>query len=556
MHANHAPPDDTPWDDRLLPEQRAAASHGAGHARLLAGPGTGKTLTLTRRIVYLITQEGVDPNHIVALTFTRAAAHELRTRVEKAVGGNRMPRISTLHSFALSQLLRKSNRLDALPEPLRIADNWEERNIVKEDLKMLIGKSRIEEVHNLFLRLAADWESLGAEIPGWSKGFPDPKFLGAWREHRGVYGYVLRSELVYQLKRAFERTTDLKIDGSPRHLLVDEYQDLNRCDLAVVHRLAELGADVFAAGDDDQSIYGFRMAHPDGIRNFVDDYTDAESYVLSICMRCDRSILAQGTFVARQDRRRTEKDLTPRRDAGEGEVAVLKFPSQIEEATGVAQICSSLIKTGNVPPHEILILLRGDRRGVFSKVLAEALTSANVPVAVGTSDDDILDQRTGRQVLAILRLLVEPQDDLAWRTLLQLRSTNGIGDEAQAQIYDLACDQAWRYAETLHRVRDDPALVRRFGTAIETEVAHISTMLETIAGAHPISAPLDRDAVDMLLTSVISSVGGMQSDTDEIREYVLSAYRAPTELRLADIIRQLKAPDKSIRRARPGRSTS
>lgn len=274
-----------PWDDGLSPEQRSAAGYVGTHARLLAGPGTGKTRCLTRRICFLIEDRNVEPEQICALTFTRAAAHELRRRVESEVGKERVPRISTLHSFALRQLLRNAARVPSLPQPLRIADDWEERHIILEDLKALLSLSSIDEARRLLNVLSADWQGLTADKAAWDQRFPYPAFLGAWREHREIYGYVLRAELVYQLKRALEQYGDFSLDGPPAHLLVDEYQDLNRCDLAVVKAIRDRGAEVYVAGDDDQSIYGFRMAHPEGIRRFPQDYGGARELVLEVCKR-------------------------------------------------------------------------------------------------------------------------------------------------------------------------------------------------------------------------------------------------------------------------------
>ena len=123
------------WDDNLLKEQKTAASHTGNHARLLAGPGTGKTLTLTRHICFLVVERNLSPDTILAITFTRAAARELRQRVAAELGEKRSPRISTLHSFALQQLLKNATKITDLPQPLRIADDWEERNTVLPDLK-------------------------------------------------------------------------------------------------------------------------------------------------------------------------------------------------------------------------------------------------------------------------------------------------------------------------------------------------------------------------------------------------------------------------------------
>jgi DNA helicase-2/ATP-dependent DNA helicase PcrA len=164
-----------PWNDNLLTQQITAASHTGHHGRLLAGPGTGKTLVLTRRVVYLINERHVAPNEIVALTFTRAAARELRHRITIELGLDPTPRVSTLHSFALRQLLRNSHRITTLPQPLRIADDWEERHIILENLKSTLGHNRISQTKELFSRLASDWESLAADEPNWAPDLPPKK---------------------------------------------------------------------------------------------------------------------------------------------------------------------------------------------------------------------------------------------------------------------------------------------------------------------------------------------------------------------------------------------
>ena len=216
------------WDDGLLPEQRAAAVHTGTHARMLAGPGTGKTRTLTRHICFLIAEKNASPDAVLAITFTRAAARELRQRVERELGNDRSPRISTLHSFALRQLLRNSAISSKLPQPLRIADDWEEQKIVLRDLKSLLELGSVSCAGDLLNQLSSDWQSLTAEEEDWERRFPNPKFLSAWREHRRVYGYTLRTELVYQLKKTLEQRGDFELDSSIGQLLVDEYQDLNR----------------------------------------------------------------------------------------------------------------------------------------------------------------------------------------------------------------------------------------------------------------------------------------------------------------------------------------
>ena len=433
------------WDDNLLPEQRTAARHAGSHARLLAGPGTGKTLTLTRHVCFLVSELSVPVEDILAVTFTRAAARELRQRVERELGMENCPRISTLHSFALRQLMRHSRLITELPQPLRIADNWEERSVILEDIKRLLDLRKISDARDLLNELSSDWQTLTADEAEWDRRFPNPRFLGAWREHRQIYGYTLRAELVYQLKKALETRGDFELERSLRHLLVDEYQDLNRCDLAVVREIVSRNVELFVAGDDDQSIYGFRKAHPEGIRRFPREYTGSDDMSLQICKRCDRDILDIGLFVARQDPRRIEKIISPEPGRGDGEVSVLRFANQTTEADGIAGLCFHLIEHHGLCPSDILILLRSDHNGAFSDLLREKIRHANIPISARTETGGPFDDGDGRAFLAFMRLATSREDNLAWRSLLQVWC-NGIGPAAIDTIYDIARSRGQTFA--------------------------------------------------------------------------------------------------------------
>jgi len=465
------------WDENLLDDQKKAASHIGSHTRLLAGPGTGKTLTLTRRVAYLVTEKGIPPNQILVVTFTRTAAFELRNRIAEILESqqNELPRVSTLHSFALRQLLRNSNLIESIPRPLRIADDWEERNIILEDLKTILGYN-LKTVRKRFNLLSADWQTLDVDKEGWQNQFIDPQFLGAWRQHREVFGYTLRSELVYQLKRALEQTEEFSLESDYLYLLVDEYQDLNRCDLAVIHALRDKGIEIFGAGDDDQSIYGFRYANPEGIRRFDRDYIPSSSLILKTCVRCDRRIINLFSFVANLDPTRLEKPLKPRNDAGEGEVHILRFVNQQSESKGVATICKYLLDRKGYVPNDILILMRSDRNGVFSSVIREALESMDVPVAVRVGGTP-LDTTDGRIFLSVLRLLADDNDSLALRTLLILRD-NRIGKASYSALYNLAHNNAETFSKTVRRVMKEPGLIPRLGGRIAGEMQEIQNILD------------------------------------------------------------------------------
>ena len=456
-------------------DQNIAASHVGSHARLLAGPGTGKTTTLTKRVRSLIIEKRIDPHNIVVLTFTRAAAHNLRQEISKELSEYEIniPYISTLHSFALRQLLKNLEIVDRLPLPLRIADDYEERWIIQEDIKDILGLNLIKDVEDKFNRLSSDWQSLKADEEDWERRYPDPQFLGAWQEHRGVFGYTLRSELVYQLKRALEQKPDFHIDEPINHLLVDEYQDLNRCDLALIKVITERGAELFCAGDDDQSIYGFRGADPEGIRRFPEDYVPSTLLELEYCRRCDRKIIDLACFVANLDPRRIPKPLNPMDDAEEGEVRILYFKNQMEEANGVARLCHYLYEQG-YEPGKIMILIRSDRYGAFSNPLKDALDVQEVPVAV--KSDSPLDTDKGRELFAILKLSIDLDDHLAWRTLLQLRN-NGIGEKSLSDIYDLARRDGIRFYGALCRIESSPELFPKFGRRVLDELEEIRKLV-------------------------------------------------------------------------------
>ena len=534
------------WDDNLLPDQKTAAAHAGTHARLLAGPGTGKTLTLTRRICFLVTESNISAKSIRALTFTRAAAGELRQRVAKELGEDQSPRISTLHSFALRQLLKNATKITDLPQPLRIADDWEERNIVLEDLKALLSLPRIEHASDLLNGLSADWQSLTADEADWERRLPDPRFLGAWREHRQVYGYTLRAELVYQLKKALEQRGDFELEGPIEYLLVDEYQDLNRCDLAVVQQVVSRGVELFIAGDDDQSIYGFRKAHPEGIRRFTNDYSDATELELEICKRCDRRILELGLFVARQDPRRIEKVIRPESGRKEGDVALLRFASQNAEAKGIACLCNYLVARHELKPNEILILLRSDRNGVFSRPIRERLERAGIPVAAATDTTDALDGTGGRAFLAFLRIAVRNEDSLAWRTLLQVWC-DGIGKGAIGAVYNLSRSRGENFAQTVMSVHaDNDILPTNHRSRLSKAVSDVLCQLNVLFPGDSSEKYQTRDEMMCVVRSAAESIITDEEEQCRILSKIEQAAEASESTSIEELVRAIEVENDDI----------
>ncbi len=475
----------------LTPDQAKASQHVGTHARLLAGPGTGKTKTMTNRVLSLVLKHNVDPNSILILTFTRLAAAQLREEVGKILAslGKGLPHIATLHSFALKQILHNSGKLDALPSPVRIADDWEERHIIQEDLKRVVKAKEIGDIQTLIQQLSTDWETLRADEQSWEKQFPNAQFIGAWRQHRSIYGYTLRAELVYQLKRALNQSRDFTLDNEYKHVLIDEYQDLNACDLAIVHELSKRKSELFVAGDDDQSIYGFRYADPVGIRQFAEIFPGTEKLALEICFRCDKNILAAATFVADLDVKRLPKPTRVRDNAEDGSVRLLNFENQDQETAFIAAEISNLITKEGVNPGGITILLRGDKNGVMSKPLVQVLTNKGIKVSTPV-ESELGDSRGYRIALSYLRLLDDPSDGLAQRTLLQ-ESRNGIGETALQAMLTIAFDKNQRFSETLAQILKDPSALEKFGKRIAEFWMDVSSKLDQIRQLDDLPTQLD-----------------------------------------------------------------
>jgi DNA helicase-2/ATP-dependent DNA helicase PcrA len=505
------------WRTGLSPDQVAAARHKGRHGRLLAGPGTGKTKTLVHRALALIAEHGVLPSEILVLTFTRVAAYQLRQQLESVLGpiGKGSPYVSTLHSFALRQLVRNASRIHLLPEPFRIADDWEERYIIQEDLKLdlsnhlstiLAEKTRpIDKIRYLFNWLSADWETLRVDLDEGHRFCRDAKFLGAWRQHRETFGYAMRAELVYQLKKALAQNPNFELESGFKHVLVDEYQDLNSCDLAIIDELARMEIELFVAGDDDQSIYGFRYADPVGIRIFPDKY-GAEKLDLEICWRCDKSILELGEFVANLDYQRLPKKTRPREDSSEGEVHLQCYSNQDYEASGVAEQCKRLLAQRR--DASILVLLRSDHQGRMSKPLMDALAREQVPVVVRT-EESLLDTSGGRKVLSLLRLINDPMDSLAWYSMLLL--AQGIGVQTQRAVRQLAKDAGCTYSKALGIIHDGASTPGVNRKKLLSEVARIQRLLEQFGGS---AEPL-RDQVHSVIGALVSDA----QQQEQLEEY-------------------------------------
>jgi len=521
------------WDDCLTPEQREVTKYIDTNACLLAGPGTGKTRCITQRVVYLIQELGVRPEEILILTFTRKAAAELRERVTKALGPVNGTNIFTLHSYALTQLLKNSSS-HSLPKPLRIADDYEEKEIIVKDLMRILNwdndlvKTKLDD-------MSSDWELLGCSD---TERKPDPKFISAWNTHRELFGYTLRSELVYQLHKAF---TENSIQPEAfKHIIVDEYQDLNACDLNVIKSLASKGAILFAAGDDDQSIYSFRNADPNGIRTFTDEYPGSVEKILEECIRSAPEILQMGEYIIKQDLARRDKRTFTNRQSIDESVKVLWFGNQRSEAKYVSNLCSWLVHENGELPKEIIILLRNNRNNYFSKPLIDEITRLEVPVMETTNLTEIFNvpsslpsdqKKLGRIFLSYLRLLHNSEDRLAWRSLFELEK-NRIGLDTISEITKYSVENGLDFYQTLKLIESGSGKYAQYKGKVSRFIESVEKVLKEHTEDPSIST---KEMVYNLASRVIQN----ENVRNRVLEALYSCYDIEANPNLEDLLKNI-----------------
>ena len=420
--------------------QRQAAHNGSSSLRLIAGPGTGKSSSIKQRVAWLLSN-GQNPKRIFAVSFTRASAKDLELGIDSyclSRGYQESSVVSTLHALAL-RLLSKANRLNRYPATPLIIDDWELENIF--DLEFHKSYPPPDKDRRKAIRAfhEAYWSTGNHNPPSYLP--PDPAITAAEQaafnaihlSRSLLYSCVLPGEIVRQCVTEIASgmiapATLLDIE----HLIVDEFQDLNPMDQELVDGIINDGANVFIAGDDDQSIYSFRHAYPSSIQQFSTTYPATTSFTLNECFRCMPEIMNTANTLIENfsSPQRIPKDMKAlfRHCApnARGTVKRWRFVDSRAEARAIAESCSRLITAG-VPARAILILL--SKKALMIE-LGPALESAGVafdPI----EQEHYRDTKAGRFVYALLRIVAKPNDYLAHRTILGIKPGVGINTAHQ-----------------------------------------------------------------------------------------------------------------------------
>ncbi|MFK4225141.1 DNA helicase PcrA [Streptomyces sp. NPDC019890] len=498
--------------DGLNEQQRAAVVHTGSPLLIVAGAGSGKTRVLTHRIAYLLGTRSVHPGQILAITFTNKAAGEMKERVEQLVGprANAMW-VMTFHSACVRILRRESKRL-GFTSSFSIYDAADSKRLmalVCRDLdldpKKFPPKSFSAKISNLKNELI-DEETFADQVGGTSQaegsggGF-EKTLAEAYR----MYQARLREANALDFDDIIMTTVHL-LQAFPdvaehyqrrfRHVLVDEYQDTNHAQYTLVRELVGTGqedlppAELCVVGDADQSIYAFRGATIRNILQFEEDYADATTILLEQNYRSTQTILSAANAVIERNESRRPKNLWTNAGAG-AQITGYVADTEHDEAQFVADEIDRLTDAGEAKAGDVAVFYRTNAQ---SRVFEEIFIRVGLPYKV-VGGVRFYERKEVRDVLAYLRVLANPEDNVPLRRILNVPK-RGIGERAEAMIDALALREKITFPQALRRVDEAYGMAARSANAVKrfnVLMEELRTVVDSGAGpAVVLEAVLER----------------------------------------------------------------
>jgi len=534
--------------------QWQAAQDAAPQVRLIAGPGTGKSATIERRVAHVLNM-GINPQHVYVISFTRATCAELAARIAAfcvtqpcaEIAGD--VRISTMHSLAL-RILRSAAVLTTLyPSDPFVLDDWERENVYDVELGNALGSSRARAGQ---VRLAHDaqWHTLNPEAIAQAAITAAERagFNAFHTTRRNLYSCVLPGEVIYECVTRI-RQGAIQPNQLPQiaHLIVDEYQDLNACDQEFVRLLVGHGATLFVAGDDDQSIYAFRHANPSGIVQFAVTYPAAAAHTLTDCFRCTPAVLTPATDMIALNPNRLPKQLQSLYAASappvRGSLQVWSFPTAQEEAVAIAQSCQRLIAAGMAGQEDQILILISNRRlqlDPITQELANLGLPFDPPGGQAVRDEDSI--RAAYSILRIVRDQVANEPDyVAHRAVLA--QLHGVGANTGRAVGDLCVANNQNFRELFYL----PAIPHWLNARPATAVGRVRAIVQQFAG-WILQDTIGARAGDIAqVLSGIVFAGAAQAGT-YVGSWNAFAAALPPDMTLEEVLQFLAADDEAEQR--------
>ncbi|HZK67890.1 MAG TPA: UvrD-helicase domain-containing protein, partial [Chloroflexota bacterium] len=423
----------------LNPAQREAVTHQSGPLLILAGPGSGKTRVITHRIAYLILEQGVSPHRIMAVTFTNKAAREMRSRLERLVG----PRsegitVGTFHA-TFAQILRREVGQIGLNPHFVIYDDDDQISLVKRVLKELeldekryparpflskisSAKSELKGPHEFGEFTQTYWEEVASRV------------YRRYQELLTESSAMDFDDLLMISVQLFRKVPELLARYQERylHLLVDEFQDTNVAQYALVKQVAGKHRNVCVVGDPDQSIYSWRSADIRNIMNFEQDYPDARVVVLEENYRSTGTIVEVAAQVIAANKTRIEKKLTTSNAAGDRVMLHQAF-NEADEASYVAREIERLTHRSGRKLNDFAVMYRTNAQ---SRALEDVFLRYGIQYKL-VGGTRFYERKEVKDVLAFLRVLQNSDDGVSLARVVNV-PPRGIGDRTMAEVERIA----------------------------------------------------------------------------------------------------------------------
>ena len=424
--------------DKLNKQQMEAVSAGNGPILVVAGPGSGKTRVLTQRIAYLIAVEGVRPWQILAVTFTNKAAKEMAERVKRLLPEQATEGImlGTFHSIC-ARILRREAEYLPIASNFVIFDTDDQERIVKAVIRELNINEKLyrpPSVHGAISR--AKNELIG----------PDQYPTTTYRDE-----IVKRVYVEYQKRLIASNAVDFDdllmytarlLEDNPtvrdkyaqrfRHVLVDEFQDTNLAQYALVRQLASFNKNIFVVGDPDQSIYAWRGADWRNVQRFEQDFPDAQTILLEQNYRSHQNILNAAMGVIDRALNRKRKKLFTERGEGE-KIFFYEAPDDYAEAAFVVDTIAQLVASRQFEPGDCAVMYRTN---AMSRLIEEAFLQARLPYRL-VGAQRFYGRREVKDVIAFLRLIHNPADEASLDRVINV-PPRGIGDKTLTTLHVVA----------------------------------------------------------------------------------------------------------------------
>ena len=462
--------------DSLNEEQKKGVFTTEGPVLLLAGAGSGKTRVLTHRAVYLIEELGVNPYHILAITFTNKAAGEMRERIDDMVGyGSENIWVSTFHSTCVRILRRFIDHIGFGPN-FTIYDTEDQKTIMKDickrleiDTKMYKEKSLLAAISSAKDELISP-EAYALRAQG---DFRKMKEAAVYRE----YQQVLRKNNALDFDDLIVKTVELFQSDMEvldyyqerfRYIMVDEYQDTNTAQFQLIKLLAGKYKNLCVVGDDDQSIYKFRGANIYNILNFEKEFPNAVTIKLEQNYRSTQNILNAANGVIANNVGRKAKRLWTENEEGE-KIAFHQFETGFDEADYVAKDIRSKVREGMYHYGDCAVLYRTNAQ---SRLFEERFITASIPYKI-VGGVNFYSRREIKDLLAYLKTIDNAMDDLAVRRIINVPK-RGIGATTLSRVQDYADENgltfynALKMAEEIGTIGRASAKIRPFVMLIQS----------------------------------------------------------------------------------------